>query len=274
MRLPFKNHPCFSKVLLLGGLCVAALGTTSRGATVATAAVGVYDDTTQGNAVDATVTPSVQSGSVNFVTLAQFKTDIINAYAADLGGVLNFEGIPDATFANSFTTSFGVTQGRTMVISTISGVDEFQIDMAARGAINATPISGGTTGTTGTYLRDQGDGIFNFNFSLPVTELGFTVLARNVSRNVTATLTYDNGSTAVVSPYSVAAVSNGQSASSTPDTFWGLAAPTGRTITSLQISAGTGNYFVIDDFAFIVPEPSRALLMWAGFGLLMARRRR
>ena len=135
--------------------------------------------------------------------------------------------------------------------------------MSALAPIGATPISGST------YLRSNGTTVHAFNFSTPLSEVGFTVLSRSGDRSVTAPVTYDDNSTGTLGAVTVP-TGNG-----TADTFFGFAAPAGRTIKSLRVSPGTVDFIVIDDLAFVtVPEPtSLALAGIAGLGLLTRRRR-
>lgn len=251
----------------------ACLSAASASAAIITSASGVYDEqTTQLNAVDQTATTPT-SGSVVLVSLAQFKTDVSAAYASDMGGVVNFDDVTTATSNQSqIDVKYGQSQNLTLAMTGTS----YQVDMSAKATIGAEPISGAT------YLRNgASSGIQSFVFSAPLSEVGFTVLARIGARSITATVTYDDNTTGAIGPFSVATVS-GSGATSSPDTFFGFAAPTGRNIKSLSVSAGANNFFVIDDIGFVtaapVPEPSTlalgAVALLAGFVIARRTKRR
>jgi hypothetical protein len=236
-------------------------------AAITTTVSGVYDEqTTQLNAVDASASGPT-TGTVNTVTAAAFATTITNAYANNSGGVINFDDVTTPTSGQTMIVAkFGAGNANTIAL-TGSG---YQVDMGALTTINATPISGNT------YLRNgDASGVQSFAFSSPVSAVGATVLARTGARNITATVTYDNNTTGSVGPVTVATVANQLTANSSPDTFFGFTAPAGRTITAISFSAGSGNFFVLDDIGFVaVPEPGTAAVLGVGAVGLLARRRR
>ena len=232
-------------------------------AAITTVASGVYDEqTNQLNQVDQTATAPT-SGTISLISLSQFKTDLATAFPLGLGGVIHFD---DVTGTITDQTEIKAAYASGLKTLTVTGTG-YQMDMSALGTINARPISGNN------YLRSTlATGVQLYAFDTGLSAVGVTVLARNVSRNITALITYDDNTTGTLGPFTVDAVTSGGTVNSAPDTFFGFSAPTGKLITSLRLSAGSENYFVIDDLAFItpaaIPEPSTiALLGMAGIGL-------
>lgn len=258
--------------VVCGILCFAlfAEAATVRAALDMTA-TGVYDEqTSQLNTIDSTPTPGTSSGTVSLVTLADFKSRITSAFAGGTGGVISFD---DFGTAQALTNEMkvGYASGtKTLTVSTTAG-NKYQIDMGSLTAVGATPISGNN------YLR-SGDPTHIFNFDTPLSDLGVTILGRNTTRSVTATVGYSDGTTGVLNALTIAAsgVAAPPSATSAGDAFLGFTAPLGKAITSLTL---VGNdYFVVDDIGFVtsaIPEPSSiALLATLAVGSLWGLRRR
>ena len=256
-------------------IAAAASAVLAQGAAAAitTTTSGVYDEqTSQLNTIDQTAAGATPVNA-SLVPLSQFKTDITAAYAAGTGGVIHFDDVSTATSSQQqIFARYGAGNARTLTLTnpnynatTPAG---YQVDMSAATAVAATPISGGN------YLRSNGTTIHAFNFSEPLSEVGFTILARSAARTVNVRLTYDDGTTGTFGPVTVPA-NTGSGATSTPDTFFGFAAPTGRTISGLSIDPGASNFFVLDDLAFVtVPEPGTLGLAATAAVALLARRRR
>jgi len=236
---------------------------SSASAAVTTTVSGVYDEQTVAlNAVDVQASGAT-AGTLVQVTLANFKTAVSSAFATGDGGVIHFDDAAANAGDTIIEALYGV--GNTMTL-TLTGAG-YQIGNAA---INAAPISGGN------YLRNtSSSGDQSFTFSSPLSHVGATVLARNAARTLTATVTYDDNSTGVLSGVSIA-TNSASGATSTPDTFFGFTAPAGRTIQSFKLSAGTNNFFVVDDIGFVVvPEPATlGLAGIAAVGILGRRRRK
>lgn len=230
-----------------------------------------YDSNTNANQVDAVAGSGPISNPAAAEVLAGYAAIFSQAYTAGQGGVITFDNITlTSTDVNDATlsVSYGAGGASTLTITTSTNYGNYQFQSAA---VVGTPISGGT------YMRVRGGtvsgqiGVQSFNFSQALSHVAFTVLARtDASRNVTGTVTFNDGTTAQLS----STISG--SALPTNDTFFGFTAPDGKTITGMKISAGDANYFAIDDLAFVVaiPEPSAALLGFLSLGTLLARRSR
>lgn len=260
---------------MLGRLATVAgffLAVSAQAAIMVTVTSGTYDEqTVQLNTVDHdTFSDSAGTNTVTHVSLATFKTDVSTAFTNNTGGVINFDDVTNNTSWDSISATYGASHASTLNI-TPDGVVDVGYQIAFIAAVG-TPISGAN------YLRDVPPGggtnpTQTFNFSIGLSELGYTVLARNASRDVTATLTYSDASTGVFGPYTVV-TNTGSGDTSSPDTFFGFAAPSGLTITQLVISAPTSEFFAIDDLAFVaVPEPSIFAMALGGFGILIGLQR-
>lgn len=249
--------------ILIQAVFASVFFVQASSAAISLTATGIYDEPSNSNAVDSTA-----PGGAG--TLATFKANITAAYAANLGGVITFDEItmpisPSTLSDSTLTVTYGASNSGILTITHNSTGGSF---LFQANALLGTPISGGT------YLRNGGTsagtiGTHNYVFSIGLTELGFTVLSRNAERNITATVTYENGLTNSLSDH----ISAGQGG--TDDTFFYFAASTSP-IVSLTISdANTANFFAIDDLAFItVPEPSAAVMGALAACGLFARRRR
>ena len=246
----------WSAATLLGAL---VLGGEARAA-ITTTVSGVYDEQAVNlNAVDAAASGTA-GGNLVQVALATHAPRVAAAFAAGTGGVIHFEDTAVVADDSSIVASFpggGVL--------TITGSTGYKIDRTTN--IGSTPISGDT------YLRNSSTTQI-YNFSLPLSDVGVTVLARNATRTITATVTYDDNSTATLSGVSVA-TNTGSGATSSPDTFFGFEAPVGRTIKSLSLAGGTNGFFAVDDLSFVsVPEPGSVAVVGLAAGALLGRRRR
>lgn len=166
---------------------------------------------------------------------------------------------------------YGVAATSTLNIT--SPISAYQIDMTTN--LGATPISGANylrSTQTGGVAGQSNYNYFYFNFDTNLEAVAFTINARNAARTGDILLTYNDASSDTFA-FSVA-TATGSGATSTPDTFFGFQAPTGKSISGLTIRPAGGNFLPIDDLAFItVPEPSSALLGVIGALTLLRRRR-
>jgi hypothetical protein len=241
---------------LAAACCCAALLQSDRNAEAAVTytGVGVYDESTTiispntiSNQVDTNAAAGTGVGTN--LSVAQFTTDVLQAFNNNLGGVCDFEG---PTITNDIDTSFDVTYGAaqnktlTVNLTTTSG---------------GTPSNAFETGTANTSLPVSGIQYFGLStgasygltFSKPLVAWGLTALSRTNNRTVNSvTITLDDASTYVFGPepitISVAGV-NGPD-----DTFFGYVAPAGRTIVRVAMAPNSSMRW--DELGFIVaPDP-------------------
>jgi len=228
-----------------------------------------YDSLSNANFVDTVAGLGSVGNSAASTSLASYSSIFSSAYAANRGGVITFDNITMSStdqFDPTLSATYGA--GSVLTITTSTNYGDYQIQTAA---VVGIPISGGT------YLRVKGGsvsggtGFQTFNFSSALSHVAFTALTRtDATRSITATVTFDDDTTSSLSDTVTG------NASPNDDTFFGFTAPEGRTIKSLVISGGSGNYFAIDDLAFVVaiPEPSTVLAGGMAGLVLLARRRR
>ncbi len=262
------------KRTLPASVAFLALSCISGSAAVALNTVGVYDPA-GANAVDTVAgLGAVTAGSPAQTSLAAYSAAFAAAFAANTGGVVNFEAFTAEVGDSTPTTNPGMTISYGITVSTSLGitrpVGNYQFD--------SSPTTLGTAISGTNYLRAEADPSHVFNFSTGLSMVGITALSRNSSRTISATVTYFEGGSDVISGEVVAA------GAGIDDTFFGFTAPAGKTISSLTLTpTASGStetplnfFFAVDDLGFVVaiPEPSVALLGVAGLGLMMGRRRR
>lgn len=238
----------------------------ASGAAIPFIATGIYDETGNANAVDAvaglgnvTTTPAAATA------LNNYKALFLSAYNSNKGGVINFDSAAgDSSTYDQMTVTYGAGNLNSLTINQNGGGAYYFENNAVFGG-----AGGGISGSR--YLRSGSQAVHGFSFATPLSDVGFTVIDRtagNGDRAVTATATYLFGGSQVIT----ATITAGGD-----DTFFGFTAPAGNPITSLVLSAGTENYFAIDDLAFVVsdiPEPSAVSLgALAAAGFLVRRRR-
>lgn len=242
-------------------------------AAIAVPVTGVYDDSTNANSVDAVAGVGlVSAGSAGETALNGYKSLFAGAFASNTGGVIRFDGwsaeAGDAT--GTLNSAMSATYGLGSTLSITRPTGEYQFDNSPAIDALGAPISGNM------YLRTSGESFHILNFGTPLSAVGITVLSRNFSRTVLATVTYLNGTTATISNETVGAGAN------LDDTFFGFTAPAGNAIVSLRLETTASgdvnnNFFAIDDLAFVtspIPEPSVALLGTTALAGFAIRRRR
>jgi hypothetical protein len=192
--------------------------------------------------------------------------------------VYNFDNFSTAsasiTTADTVYLRYGVDASKILPISFASQANVVE-------TASSTPLSGaraltsfyGNTLTFGTPLDATtlqpltGQG---------VSEFGITLLSRSQSgaattNNFQVTATFSNNTTEVIT----GTINLSQA---TDDTFVSFRAPAGLTITSFSpiLTSGASNRVeAFDDLGFVtVPEPSVAISLLGGFGMLLGFRRR
>src|SRR5689334_1337916 len=129
--------------LAIGGPLVVA----GRVEAITLSGVGMYDESTTiiapnlvSNQVDTNAAAGVGVGSN--VSVAQFTTDVLNAFNADAGGVVNFEGAA-LTTEKSLDVTYGISQTNTLTVTLTTlagGVPSFSFQTG--GDANSVPVSG------------------------------------------------------------------------------------------------------------------------------------
>ena len=256
-----------------GTICAAVcLVASSQAAVLNVSTSGIYDENiVQPNTVDT-------EASGNSQTLLSFQTDLIAAFAADLGGVVTFNETGGVIASgDTLAAAYGVSGSKTLNFVNINPVGK----QIGQSFTNRTAISGGadshlsTAGNAGPLGRND----FEFSVSSSsafevVDTIGVTLLSRGASTAGLAVLTatLDDGSTVSTNVESIAGSNGGD------DTFFVVGAPTGRFIESFKLDLTGDSFFsAIDDLAFtttVVPEPVSAGLLGIGGLLLLARRNR
>lgn len=273
------------------GVAVLFLSAISLAHGQAITTTGIYDETTtQTNNVDFnavfssgtggataanTTTASTGNGAV-YSTIGPFNAVLAAAFAANAGGVWNFDTQPTGNLAEANVLSYGVSQSKTITLTQTNPSTPMFVSSGGP-AHDATSIS------LSNYLDNINGFSYAFSFSnltggspgeTGVAQLGFTALSAsdpnsNLPINfgiVTAIANFSGGG-------SVTETATIDSVKGAGDTFFGFIAPSGQTITSFSIASsasGTGSPD-FDDIAFVtnaVPEPSTYLLMIAGAGVL------
>ena len=257
---PKENMKTFISTALLSAVVPMA------GAAINFTAVSEYDAATGANAVDASATA---------LNVSTFTGMVQTAFANGTGGVINFDNRTGDSTGSAWAVSYN---GGASALNFTLPTTEVAFDAAN---VGVAPISGSG------YFRLAGNGggtssnQFTFAAGSYLSSFGFTFLARNAAvSDIQITGTYHDGTPFTLfdaaSPFS-----NGENtssgATSTPDTFIGFTAETGKAITSLTIRLPMATYPVMDDFGFIVspiPEASSALLVLLGAAGCAGIRRR
>jgi hypothetical protein len=257
------KRACILRATAAIAAAIGFLLTGSQVQAITSAGVGVYDESATviapnlvSNQVDTNAAAGVGAGSN--VSVAQFTTDVLAAFNADAGAVVDFEGAA-LTTEKTFDVTYGVSQANTMTVTLTTlagGVPAFNFQTG--GDANSVPVSGTQ------YFGLSSGSDYGLTFSTPLVQWGLTALSRTASRTVNSlTITLDDASTYVFSSEAIAASTSG--INGPDDTFFGYSAPAGRTITSVAIDASSAMRW--DEMGFVVvPEPSAILL--SGIGIL------
>jgi len=241
--------------------------------------VGVYDEqVVQLNAVD------LQPAG-NQISLAQFTADVAAAYAANLGGVIDFDNAATGTVLTdplvpitSFNAEYGVSKSKSL---TITNPQAQKLIVAQNPSMGRTPISDSKVISVGLYGQSR-DYAFSFNPNDFVTAVGMTLLPRmDAWYTASGNVTYSNNSVAYIGSI----VIDDQLNNDLADTFFGFKAPQGLSITNVWVHIvpsdadveGAGAYTSLDDLGFVtgvIPEPATVCLLGVGVAGIAAWRRR
>jgi hypothetical protein len=217
---------------------------------------------------------AVSNAGANGIPLAAFQTLVAGAYAANLGGVVDFEvatgWTPAATTyadgaANPATVSYGAALNQTL------GFWRTDVDpvLLTPFGVNTNSNNGVNVSSGVSYMGvPGGPNLINLTFSKGLSAVGFTVVPRGALRTLTMTALLDDASTLPGSTEQI-------TATNTPGAFfWGFRAPVGKAIVGLGVTSAEG-FARFDDLGFVVvPEPASAAML--GLGVLggVATRRR
>lgn len=275
-----KSFHIPATLTLFGFLAVPA-----QAATVNVTASGVYDE---GLTDQDTNTVGIQNNAVDNsapmgVAVSSFSGLITTGFVPGTSGVIDFNGLTGTlAFGDDIRASFN--GGNKFVSFTNAN------DMGGTGELFGNNLSGSRTAISGGVndhlsANTMGSGTRNdFEFSISgitgpgalinefVTSVGGTVLSRSGGTGTVAfNVTLDDMSTITLTD----TISDSKAGD---DTFFGVTAPTGRYITSVEFDLTDNGFFTaIDDLAFVtsvIPEPSSALLLIGGLGTLALVRRR
>jgi len=261
----------FQRRWLMAAVAVGLSGSAAQAALVQPT-TGTYDEqTTATNSVDTSATAAPNNA-------ATFSTAVSTAYAADLGGVINFDLSANAT-DTVLSALYGTSQNKTLTITSNKTLSDQTVT-------SSTSISGLRVALLGANTLGAGGNDFTLTVgpitggltNEAVTRVGLTALSRNTTGfpgSFTLTATYSGGGT----DSSTFTLSNTSGAG---DTFVGFSAPAGQAISSLAFdgpdaTTGQDTRLIFDDLGFVtsvVPEPSMVgLILIPTLGLLSRRRR-
>ena len=220
--------------------------------------VGVYDPGSS-NDVDQSATFSGATGAAgaaNVLSLTEFQALTGSAFAADMGGVVGFEGAGSLEAGGgSFVATYGTNGTKTLTIS--SGNSAFRYPGVP--SSSRVPVSGTETEM---LSKESPDMDFSFDIGtitdgIPregVTHFGVTAIERLDTDQgvVPCTATFSDGSTVTAS-----ATISGAAPANNEDTFYGFVAPSGKSIVNVHL--GYSVWFSnVDDVGFITGETEPA----------------
>jgi hypothetical protein len=277
----------------IGAVSCAA---SARGALVAWNLVSALDPN---NGTTMTISDATSNTATDGVTLSSFTTLASTAYSNGLGGVFSFEtgsaGSGDtntqlttlaanATFGDSATND---VEGYDGTLTPGSGAPSaapivafYRSDANASSSAaldwnsnNGADLASGGSG--GGYMGIQGTSSYSLTFQPAagdgVVDFGITDVARSSGNSAgNFTVHFSNGSTLTSSSQSL-------TGATTTGVFFGFSAPTGLTITSVDLANTGASASRFDDVALVVspvPEPASLGLLSVGTLALLRRRRR
>ncbi|MGF1448593.1 MAG: PEP-CTERM sorting domain-containing protein [Opitutales bacterium] len=237
-----------SSLLLLNS--AAAFVTATAVGQVSVDTVGVYDEQIDNLS---TITAEAVGNNISFV---DFQADVASAFAADTGGVWDFE-----TDWGPATPLFDINYG-------VSGSNVLSLTSTQNLGRNATGNSG-TVGISGDFhLGIANNSGATWSFGSGLTHFGLTGISRVGARTVTLTLTLADGTEIAYDAETIPNVNTEEAA-----IFFGYEASELNPIIAAEI--GTDNFTRFEDFGFIaVPEPSTYALLFGGLSLVVAVFRR
>ncbi|MCC5847637.1 MAG: PEP-CTERM sorting domain-containing protein [Verrucomicrobia bacterium] len=268
-----KTHKTKTRIALLG-LC--ALGSSLTYAQMLT--VGVYDPATQANRVDndilnpGTIITAQPTGAIG---VAEFTTNVADAFANNMGGVIDFESGSLGQQAH-----FGV-DGSLRMTPTFTGWGGLESNNN-NGRIpisGTTRLNGPSDGTASITFGSFSDALGNPLPGYKVSQVGITMIARDDRLwTGTVTATFSDLTTA---SYSIVGLGNYGTPSDLlnppEDTFLGFTAPAGQGITGISFARTAGGNFTLnaDDLGIVaIPEPGTLMLLGLALGTLLLFRRR
>jgi hypothetical protein len=199
----------------------------------------------------------------NTVTSTTFASDIAAAFSGNTGGVWNFDtGNFGVASGETVTLTYGTSQLNSLVLSLTEG--------AGGGGINQGSDAGNaTSGSTFMGLGGVGTATRTFTLSTPLLELGLISINRfDGGRTGSLSVTFLDTTTLDTTTASTSAA---------PGNDWyfhGFKTTSDNPIVSFSL-VQTGGAMRYDDLGFIVaPEPSTAVFLMGGVGMLTLIRRR
>jgi hypothetical protein len=218
---------------------------------------GVYDPTGDGsNDIDLEATG-------NDITLAAFRTLVSDAYANNLGGVINFDELSNQLL-NGFTADYGTSGTETLTVTV--GSNNVIGPNQSGSAWNVRDASG-SNGAISDPKVLRGAYTWDFDFDTGLSAVAGTIIRRSLAGgSVTATVELQDGTR-------LTKVTN-QGIGSNTDVFFGYTALASNPIVSLELANGEFNEF--DELGFVtavIPEPGSLVLLGLGTVVLLIRYR-